>query len=77
MGIPASNRLRKPREFQAVRTLGHQIHCGPFIFQCHVCESLTARRLGIVASGRIGKAVIRSDGNEDIRGAVPTAAQFA
>jgi ribonuclease P protein component len=36
MGIPASMRLRKPREFQEVRSLGHRIHCGPFIFQCRV-----------------------------------------
>ena len=60
MGIPASNRLRKPREFQGVRSLGHRIHCGPFIFQCHVSESLTAPRLGIVTSRRVGKAVKRN-----------------
>ena len=77
MGIPASKRLRKPREFQEVRSLGHRIHCGPFIFQCHASGSLTAPRLGIVASGRVGKAVKRSDSNEDSREAVPTAAQFA
>ena len=67
MGVPASNRLRKPREFQEVRSLGHHIHCGPFIFQCHVSESLTARRLGIVASGRVGKAVKRNYGKRVFR----------
>ena len=67
MGIPASNRLRKPCEFQGVRSLGHRIHCGPFIFQCHVSESLTSRRLGIVASGRVGKAVKRNYGKRVFR----------
>ena len=67
MGIPASNRLRKPCEFHGVRSLGHRIHCGPFIFQCHVSESLTARRLGIVASGRVGKAVKRNYGKRVFR----------
>ena len=67
MGIPASNRLRKPREFQGVRSFGHRIHCGPFIFQCRVSESLTAPRLGIVASSRVGKAVKRNYGKRVFR----------
>ena len=67
MGIPASNRLRKPREFQGVRNSGHRIHCGPFIFQCHVSESLTAPRLGIVASRRVGNAVKRNYGKRMFR----------
>jgi len=67
MGIPASNRLRKPREFQGVRSLGHRIHCGPFIFQCHVSESSSAPRLGIVASRRVGNAVKRNYGKRMFR----------
>ena len=67
MGIPASNRLSKPREFQEVRSLGHRIHCGPFIFQCHVSESLTTPRLGIVASRRVGNAVKRNYGKRVFR----------
>jgi ribonuclease P protein component len=67
MGIPASNRLRKPREFQEVRSLGHRIHCGPFIFQCHVSESRSAPRLGIVASRRVGNAVKRNYGKRMFR----------
>ena len=67
MGIPASNRLRKPREFQGVRSLGHRIHCGPFIFQCHVSESRSAPRLGIVASRRVGNAVKRNYGKRMFR----------
>ena len=67
MGIPASNRLRKSREFQEVRSLGHRIHCGPFIFHCHVSESLTTPRLGIVASSRVGNAVKRNYGKRVFR----------
>ena len=67
MGIPASNRLRKPREFQEVRSIGHSIHCGPFIFHYHVSESLTAPRLGIVASRRVGNAVKRNYGKRVFR----------
>ena len=67
MGIPASNRLRKPREFQGVRNSGHRIHCGPFIFQCHVSESRSAPRLGIVASRRVGNAVKRNYGKRMFR----------
>ena len=67
MGIPASNRLRKPREFQEVRSLGHRIHCGPFIFHCHLSESLTTTRLGIVASRRVGNAVKRNYGKRMFR----------
>jgi ribonuclease P protein component len=67
MGIPASNRLRKPREFQEVRSLGHRIHCGPFIFHCHLSESLTTPRLGIVASRRVGNAVKRNYGKRMFR----------
>ena len=67
MGIPASNRLRKPREFQEVRSMGHRIHCGPFIFQCFVSESRSAPRLGIVASRRVGNAVKRNYGKRVFR----------
>ena len=67
MGIPASNRLRKPREFQGVRSLGHRIHCGPFIFQCRVSESSSTARLGIVASRRVGNAVKRNYGKRIFR----------
>ena len=67
MGIPASNRLLNPRGFQEVRRMGHRIHCGPFIFQCHVSESLTTPRLGIVASRRVGNAVKRNYGKRMFR----------
>jgi len=67
MGIPASMRLRKPREFQGVRSLGHRIQCGPFIFQCHVAETALAPKLGIIASRRVGNAVKRNYGKRIFR----------
>ncbi|TVP75077.1 MAG: ribonuclease P protein component [Puniceicoccaceae bacterium] len=73
MGIPASMRLRKPREFLRVRNLGHRIHCGPFIFQCHMSGSddtsgaIGPARLGIIASRRVGNAVKRNYGKRLFR----------
>lgn len=60
-------RLRKPREFQGVRSLGHRIHCGPFIFQCRVAETAAAPRLGVIASRRVGNAVKRNYGKRIFR----------
>jgi len=67
MGIPASARLRKPVEFQEVRSLGQRIHCGPFIFQCRHSDSGAAPRLGIIASRRVGNAVKRNYGKRVFR----------
>jgi ribonuclease P protein component len=67
MGIPASVRLRKPREFQAVRSSGHRIQCGPFIFQCRLSSEPVAARLGVVASRRVGNAVKRNYGKRLFR----------
>lgn len=67
MGIPASIRLRKPREFQAVRSLGQRIQCGPFIFQCRVSNEASAPRLGVIASRRVGNAVKRNYGKRLFR----------
>ena len=43
MGIPTSKRLRKPREFQEVRSQGKRILCGPFIFQCRRIVPMSAQ----------------------------------
>lgn len=67
MGIPASVRLRKPREFQEVRSLGHRIQCGPFIFQCRLSKKSSPPKLGIVASRRVGNAVKRNYGKRLFR----------
>jgi ribonuclease P protein component len=67
MGISRSMRLRKPREFQGVRNMGHRIQCGPFIFQCRVVDAATAPRLGVIASRRVGNAVKRNYGKRVFR----------
>lgn len=67
MGIPASVRLRKPREFSQVRSLGDRIHCGSFIFQCRALEKTTSIRLGVIASRRVGNAVKRNYGKRIFR----------
>ncbi|NBB78127.1 MAG: ribonuclease P protein component [Verrucomicrobia bacterium] len=67
MGIPASVRLRKPREFQAVRDSGHRTQCGPFIFQCRLTSEAVAPKLGIIASRRVGNAVKRNYGKRLFR----------
>ena len=67
MGIPASVRLRKPREFRAVRESGHRIQCGPFIFQCRLSSENIAPKLGIIASRRVGNAVKRNYGKRLFR----------
>jgi len=67
MGIPASIRLRKPGEFQSVRSSGHRIHCGSFIFQSRVAPEAHAPRLGVIASRRVGNAVRRNYGKRIFR----------
>jgi ribonuclease P protein component len=67
MGIPASVRLRSPREFQEVRSSGHRIQCGPFIFQCRLSSEASPPKLGIVASRRVGNAVKRNYGKRLFR----------
>jgi ribonuclease P protein component len=47
--------------------MGHRIHCGPFIFQCHVGERVTVPRIGIIASRRVGNAVKRNYGKRLFR----------
>ena len=69
MGIPASKRLRKQRDFLEVRSEGKRILCGPFIFQCqwHLAEGAVARRFGVIASRRVGNAVKRNLGKRTFR----------
>lgn len=67
MGIPASIRLRKPREFREVRSSGHRIQCGPFIFQCRLSPEACPPKLGVVASRRVGNAVKRNYGKRLFR----------
>lgn len=69
MGIPASQRLRKQRDFQQVRSSGHRIHCGPFVVQCErgPAGSEAPPSLGVIASRRVGNAVRRNRGKRFVR----------
>lgn len=69
MGIPASQRLRKQCEFQAVRSSEHRIHCGPFVVQCELADAggESLPRLGVIASRRVGNAVTRNRGKRLVR----------
>lgn len=69
MGIPASQRLRRPSEFQQVRASAHRMHCAAFIVQCALdVEARQAPpKLGVIASRRVGNAVKRNRGKRLIR----------
>ena len=63
-GFTARQRLRRAREFDAVRKYGRPFRSAPFIFSVYIpkgaVEGKPARRLGIIASRRVGKAVDRN-----------------
>lgn len=69
MGIPASQRLRKPSEFQQVRSSKHRLHCGAFIVQGSRDEHSDGLlpKLGVIASRRVGNAVKRNRGKRLVR----------
>lgn len=67
MGIPASKRLRTQTDFQEVRNGGRRSPCGPFILQWRKREGEIARRLGVIASRRVGNAVKRNLGKRRVR----------
>lgn len=70
MGIPASKRLRQQPDFLRVRADGTRVHCGPFIAQCLRREVGSGRRIGIIASRRVGNAVCRNRCKRRMREAV-------
>lgn len=61
MGVPASKRLRRPNDFLKVRNEGTRFLCGPFIFQARDSSDVLGdrRRFGVIASRRVGNAVVR------------------
>lgn len=69
MGIPASQRLRKPSEFQQVRSSAHRMHCSAFIIQCLLGLETDGAfpKLGVIASRRVGNAVKRNRGKRLVR----------
>lgn len=62
MSLRASQRLRKTIEFDAVRAEGKRVHCGAFIFQVLIKEGepQAKKRLGVIASRKVGNAVKRN-----------------
>lgn len=69
MGIPTAKRLRTQRDFQQVRTQGKRAQCGPFILQWRrrAPDEAPGRRLGVIASKRVGNAVKRNRGKRLMR----------
>lgn len=63
MSLRASQRLRKTAEYNKVRAEGIRVACGPFIFQILInreVDELPLRRLGVIASRKVGNAVKRN-----------------
>ena len=58
--------LRRTAQFAAVRTFGLGRECGPFAFQLAPNQT-GLRRLGVVASKRLGNAVARNRAKRRLR----------
>ena len=74
MGIPKEFRIKKSNEFSSIRSLGIRRIMPYFITQLKFVESneadansLPITRLGVVASRRVGNAVVRNRGKRIIR----------
>ena len=74
MGIPKEFRIKKSNEFSSIRSLGIRRVTPYFITQLKFVESneagansLPMTRLGVVASRRVGNAVVRNRGKRIIR----------
>ena len=74
MGIPKEFRIKKSNEFSSIRSLGIRRVMPYFITQLKFVESneadansLPITRLGVVASRRVGNAVVRNRGKRIIR----------
>ena len=67
MGLPSARRLKRRSEYDAVRTGGRRVHSGPFILQLRISGGEASPKVGIVASRRVGNAVIRNRGKRLVR----------
>lgn len=68
--FPAAQRLRKRPEFVRVQSRGHRVHTSHFVLI--VCcraeaDSALPARLGVTASRRVGKAVVRNRAKRLVR----------
>jgi len=63
MRFTSRQHLKSSAEFQSVRASGYRRECGAFLLQVRVYradERPPLRRLGVVASKRVGNAVVRN-----------------
>lgn len=61
MRLTSGQRLRRRSEFAALRSGGWRRECGPFLMQARLrTEPGSTRRLGVIASRRMGNAVARN-----------------
>ena len=74
MGIPKEFRIKNSNEFSSIRSVGLRRVMPYFIAQLKVAESHEAgaesmllTRLGVIASRRVGNAVVRNRGKRIIR----------
>jgi len=62
--ITARQHLRRAREFETVRNSGRAFQSAPFIFTLYIPEleegDEPVRRMGVIASRRVGNAVVRN-----------------
>ena len=69
MRFTRDQHLRKNSEFQLIRESGSQANCGAFVLRLFIRsseDSAPAPRLGVIASKRVGNAVIRNRAKPDI-----------
>ncbi len=60
LGLPRGRRVKQARDFARARTQGRRLRCGCLILNWCGGAAGEARRLGVVASRRVGGAVVRS-----------------
>jgi ribonuclease P protein component len=68
MRFKSNQRLRRTAEYQTVRTDGRTINCGSFLFSfMPKAGEPPLRRLGVIASRRVGNAVLRNRAKRRLR----------
>ncbi len=58
--FPRASRIRRGSDFRRTQALGNRVVCGCLIANWRALEAGGAGRLGVVASRRIGAAVVRN-----------------
>lgn len=69
MGLPRHSALRRTADFQSARISGDSQECGAFLWNLYLRpeESGSGRRFGVVASRRLGNAVVRNRAKRRLR----------